>query len=405
MDKKSFRPRFINILAAIVFCLLLDAPIQAQQINNSEKSLADLYEEFKTAMRLPCGQRDQAIQIGKSIVEKFGSDKVSYQVVDDLNKLIPIIEKKEKQCKSDYELAPLYEEFLKAKKNTCGKRNNAVIIGRKILELHSDNERNQDVIEFVRTQIPRIEEADRICKRNVRYNETYKTSLKSKQWDDFFAVSREIITEEGDSPLALDVMLTFAAVGYRLTANEKNDFYASETVSWAKRALELIESGTKTKSRWGAFENFNSEEKTLGWLNYIIGYISYFRLKENKKAIPYFYKATKYNMEFKSDAFMYQAVAIYYFDQTSSMTSSLSINEFISKANGTGNPFDDETGNLAGENAKKDEIAVLYRQLVNLYNLRYNLAPDENVNGLADYIQKLINRPLLDSSIEDEAKN
>src|SRR5262249_23639679 len=130
---------------------------------------------------------------------------------------------------------------------------------------------------------------------------------------------------------------------------------------------------------------------------YTIGYISYFRFKEDKKAFPYFYKATQYNSEFKNDAFIYQAAAIHYFDQEAVMVSSLTINDFITKA--VNSPFQlaDSTNNRA-EKAANIELSNLYKNLVNLYNLRYNLEPNENVTGLADYIQKLIERPLIDPS-------
>ena len=101
-------------------------------------------------------------------------------------------------------------------------------------------------------------------------------------------------------------------------------------------------------------------------------------------------------MEFKYDAFVYQAVAIYYFDQSAVTASSLTINDFITKAN---NPnLAGETSNFTETSAKNNEIAMLFKQLVNLYNLRYNLEDNENVNDLADYIQKIINRPLIDPS-------
>ena len=80
------------------------------------------------------------------------------------------------------------------------------------------------------------------------------------------------------------------------------------------------------------------------------------------------------------------------------MPSSLAVNDFINKANTAANPFDDGFGVTVKEIAQKNEIAALYKNLVDLYNMRYNLEQGENVTGLADYVQKIINRPLIDPS-------
>jgi hypothetical protein len=71
MNSKSFYPRFINILMLFVVCFLFNLPIRAQQINYSAKTTIDLYANFETAKKFPCGQRDEAIAIGKVIIERF----------------------------------------------------------------------------------------------------------------------------------------------------------------------------------------------------------------------------------------------------------------------------------------------------------------------------------------------
>jgi hypothetical protein len=381
-------------------CLSFNNSTYSQQNNNPEKSLADLFEEFKPTQKLPCGQRDEAIRIAKEIIVRFADDKVNKDVIDLIKKRLPVLEEEEKQCKSENSLEVLFEDFKIANKSACGQRSKAIYIGKQILDLYSNDELNKDALEFVRNRIVKIENEDRKCTQFKRYDESYK----AKNWREFLAVSKEIIVENSNSSLSLDVMLTFVSVAHKLTAYKNDDSYDDDTVSYAKRAIELIESGKSSKLRWGIYEPYNTRENTLGWLNYIVGYISYFRFKENKKAIPYFYKATKYNNEFKYDAFVYQAVAIYYFDKEAVTASSLTINDFISKASNISGSVAEGTNNLTEESAKKDELATLYRQLVNLYNLRYNLDPNENANSLADYIEKLINRKLIDPSAEVAGK-
>lgn len=398
MNKKSFHPRLINILTIFVFCLLLNAPIHAQQNNNSGKSLADLFEDFKTAGKAACGERDDAIRAGKEIVERFSQDELNQEVIEYVKKHLPVYEEEDKECKKQYSLETLFDKFKTAQKSACGQRNLAIAIGKKILFLHSNDELNQDVIKYVKLKVPIFEKEDRICIRNADYDNSYKT----KNWRWFFIISKEIIEEEKDKPLALDVMLTLVSVGYNRAAVDDDDTYNDDTIDYAKKAIELIESGMTTQMRWGVYEPFKSREDALKWSNYIIGYLYYYRLKEKKKALAYFYKLTQYNPEYLFGSAIYQAAAIYYFNREPGMASSLAINKFVTTAMGyTVQPVGEEN-NSADESAKIDEMVGLYKKLVDLYKMRFNLEPGENVNSLEDYIQKLINRPLPDEKDKDK---
>jgi hypothetical protein len=460
MVNKSFRPCFICLLTLLVGCLFLNAPAPAQQINNSEKSATNLYEEykkyeilpcgqraeavrlgrmileqyqlakdfgssfktrhstleaeevrctgkfdgkslgelfdeFKTALTQSCGERVEAVRLGKEIVEKFSDDLLNKDAVYYVRQKTPLIEAEDKKCREADSLEALFDDFKIQRRRPCGERSAAIQTGRKILEYHRDDKENQEVILFVEKDLAVLEKADPICARNARYNLLYK----QKNWRGFLTHSKVIISEEGDTPLALDVMLTFVAVAHKLSAYQGDNSFNTDAVNYAKKALELIEAGVKTQSSWGVFEPYETKDKALGWLNYSIGYISYFRQKEGKKAIPYFYKATQFGGEFKYDAFVYQAVAIHYFEKKAVTPSSLTINDFITKANNLG--LAEDTTVAADETAKNNEIAELYKQLVNLYNLRYNLADGENVNSLTDYIEKIINRPLIDPATSE----
>ena len=95
MNKKSFRPRFLNILTLFVLYFLCNAPIFAQQTFESLESLS------KQLMSLPdtqkCGERDEPLRLTKEIVEKYGDvkdDAVLY-----FKKRLPEFEKEERTCK------------------------------------------------------------------------------------------------------------------------------------------------------------------------------------------------------------------------------------------------------------------------------------------------------------------
>src|SRR6185369_14404390 len=116
MDKESFDPRFINVLMLLVLCFLFNSSIQAQQNNEPEKSLADLFEDFKAAKRAECGQRDEAIKIGGEIVKRFSDDQLNKDVIDFVSKQLSIIESEYKECKKQDSLENLYELFKSAGK-------------------------------------------------------------------------------------------------------------------------------------------------------------------------------------------------------------------------------------------------------------------------------------------------
>ena len=389
MAKKSLRLRFIDVPAFFVFCLLLVWPVQAQPNKYFQKSMVDLYTIFDTARKMPCGERGEAILAGRAIIERLGDNSKTQDYVNSVRKQVAAIETEDKLCNDKSDLTIYFENFNVEQKKACGERFSAVSLGKRIIEEFGDDAANQEVIEFVSKQIPVIEEQDRICQRNNAYNNAYK----QQNWPRFLEYSKQIIDEEGDSRLALDTMLSFVAVGYKLTAYGRISGYNGDTLLYAQKAIDLIESGVRTKARWGNVEPYETKQKALAWMNYVIGYISYFRNRAGKKAIPYFYKATQYSAEFKYDAFVYQAVAIHYFEKQAVTVSSLTINDFLSRAGGLVSEPND-----APYDADSIEIAVLYKQLVNLYNLRYNLEPNENVTSFTEYILKLISRPLLDTA-------
>lgn len=313
-------------------------------------------------------------------------------------------------------LAELFEDFKIYGKCACGERDKAIPIGKEIVEKFSDDILNQEIIEYVKKQIPIIESENKICKRNTGYDKAYK----SKNWGEFFTRSKEIIKEEGDTPLALDVMLTLVSVGYDRTTVDKYDNYNTETIFYAKKAIQLIESGVITKnSRWGVFVPFKTKENALSWLNYIIGYITYFRLNNKKEALPFLYKSAQLGVENKADPLIYQSIGDFYFDEAMRLDE-----EYRTKRAANNNTDNDETKAILGlargyadraidafgraykiskeKSPRSQYIITLYKTLQDLYRYRFNIAPGAEPDGLDDYFNKLISRPMPDPSTKIE---
>src|SRR5215203_658720 len=102
------------------------------------------------------------------------------------------------------DLATLFAKFKTEAKAACGSRDAALATGKTIVEKFGSDELNKDVIDFVKKRMATIEAEDPDCKRNTRYN----TSYKAKNWADYFAVSKEIIAAKANTGVDVDVLLT-----------------------------------------------------------------------------------------------------------------------------------------------------------------------------------------------------
>jgi hypothetical protein len=302
----------------------------------------------------------------------------------------------------------LYSKFKTAKALPCGQRDEAIKIGKEIIEKYGDDKDNKSVIDFVRQDIPKIEQADRICRRNNRYDNAYK----SKNWNDFFLLSKEIIAEEGDTPLALDVILTLVSFGYDRAAVEKIDIYNSDTLNFAHLAIQRIEAGQKSKTaRWGVFVPFISKENALCWMNYIIGWQMYYKLNRKKEALVYLYKSTQIGSEKKNDISIYTNIGTYYLDESIRLSaeqkeklksnSNVETEEtkaLLALARGMADRAMDAFGRAyksAVYTKQKELIDALRKTLNDLYLFRFQ--PD-----IDKYIKDLITQPMPDPTTRVE---
>jgi hypothetical protein len=312
------------------------------------------------------------------------------------------------QEKTAEDLAKDYATYKTEKAKPCGQRSAAITLGKSIVDTYEKipavYDDNKPVIDFVKGDFPKLEAADAKCNRNNRYDSTFK----AKDWAGFLTTSKEIIAAEGDTPLALDVMLTAVSVGYDRAAVDKIDTYNNDTLNWAKQALQKIESGkTSETKKWGVFFPFNTKENAQSWMNYIIGWEMYYKLNQkNKEALAYMYKSTQIGTEKKIDTAIYTDIGKFYFDEAVRLDG-----EYRTKRAANNNEDNDETKALlalargtadrasdafgrAYKIAQADAKATpayktgLAKTLSDLYKFRFNLAEakradiDAYVNGL-----------------------
>jgi hypothetical protein len=334
MANKSWRPFFINLPAFFVLCFLITIPIFAQEENETSQ----LWERYKAARKLPCGERDTAIQTGKLI-----------------------------------------------------------------LKLYRDERVNQDVIKYIEKDIASLIEKERTCARDNLYNTLYL----HKYWQPFFEVSKNIIAEEGDTPLSLDVILTFVSVSFNRASVAKDDTYDSDILYYANLAIQRIEAGQESKNKnWGVFERFSTKVNAHGWMNFVIGWLYYYKLNRKNesrayfdKAMQYAYTPTKYPDNSGTYLSAYELIGELYFDQLYKSAGELiKRNEKPRSLSAREKGYADRAL-IAYAKAFQMEMYVprkdlIYNKLEKVYKFRFNLPVNEKPAGLNKFLSPLTKQPL-----------
>ncbi len=133
-----------------------------------------------------------------------------------------------------------------------------------------------------------------------------------------FTSGRRLLTNH--DPNLIDVMLVLASIGFdKAVAKPPVDTYNADAINFARQAMQKIESGVTSKQygAWGF--TYKTKENAQAWMNYTIGYITYFRQNNKKEALPYLYRATRFETGGKDNPknlpLIYQAIGDYYKDE------------------------------------------------------------------------------------------
>ncbi len=325
------------------------------------------------------------------------------------------------------DLETLFTKFKTERKAACGQRDAATATGKLIIEKFGADVDNQPVITYVKEQVALFEKEDPSCKLFAAYD----TSYKAKDWAKFVSVSKEIMAKEGDSPLGFDVMLTLVSVGYNQTALAKVDTYNSDTINYAKMALQKLEANKPSQGKYGVFLPFKSKENAQSWMNYILGFYANRAaandMAKKKEALAYFYKSTMVGTDNKSDVSIYTDIGDYYFTEAARLdkeyrdiraannnTETDEAKAKLGLARGYADRGIDAFGRarkVATENkaTKKtpDEIAKaqkvidgISKTLTDLYKFRFNLAPTAPTPDLDKYVSNLLAKPMPDPATD-----
>lgn len=264
---------------------------------------------------------------------------------------------------------------------------------------------------FVRKQYDAYVKAKEVNDRNERFNTSIKDP-NSVNADTAYSSGREILAENPD---LIDVPIVLASIGFdKAIANPPVDKYNNDAINNAKLVIQKIEAGKPSVTgNYGVFsysyktKDFpDGKNNTLGWMNYIIGYIMYNRLDQKKAALPYLYKASQLNSATKNIPDIYQAIGNYYVDEFIRLDK-----ERVAKIEAAGNVDTEETKQLlalqrgyadralesfaraykiAGNDPKikayKDSLLSRAKEL---YAIRYN----NDMSGFDTYLASVTNQP------------
>lgn len=186
--------------------------------------------------------------------------------------------------------AALYQKFLDAYKANpkaeYGKPKEAYDLAKEYLEKYPQESAQTAYLKKYVTAFDANQKAGR--------NSEVTDLIKQQKYGEAFAAAKSVLAQEPDN-IAMLNNAVFAAL-YAAGVN-KNESYNAEAANYARKAIQLIQSG----------QPFDKKDDTLGWLNSALGF---FTLKTNPtESIAYYIKAAQFEGAAKKDPQTYLFLA------------------------------------------------------------------------------------------------
>lgn len=234
----------------------------------------------------------------------------------------------------------VYDEFLKTYQlNTVEGKQKAIDAAKEYIAKFPED---KEQVEYFKSAIPALEKAINDLKSQMakdaeqkRWNDLlvkFDTAFKSKNWDNVFATGKDALNfqpqtldKKAVDDTKFDLTVVLAVAGYDL-AEAKNNKYNGETIEYAKKVIQAVESG-QTSTNYGNYgtHQFKTSEypdgknNTLGWMNYIVGYVTYYGQNDKQAAMPYFYKATQVKSATQNFPIIYELIGAQYYDEVAKL--------------------------------------------------------------------------------------
>src|SRR5712672_257833 len=102
--------------------------------------------------------------------------------------------------------------------------------------------------------------------KDERQDSLLRSIYGEKNYAAGFGLAKQVLT---DDPEDIKALIALGYGGYLSTINAKNETFNADSIRYAQKAIQLLESG-KTPDAW---EPFKSREDAVASLNYAIGFI------------------------------------------------------------------------------------------------------------------------------------
>ncbi|HAF23439.1 MAG TPA: hypothetical protein DHU55_13900 [Blastocatellia bacterium] len=127
--------------------------------------------------------------------------------------------------------------------------------------------------------------------------------VNQRKYAEAMLLAKQILADE---PENVTPLIALGYGGYVLAVTTKNESGNAEAINYAKKAIQLIESG-KAPESWSPFK---SKDDALGYLYYSVGYLE--RASNPAEALTYFIKAAQFDSEIKKNPQTYAFIAAGY---------------------------------------------------------------------------------------------
>lgn len=306
----------------------------------------------------------------------------------------------------------LYEKYTKNYGGTVAQKEIAIEAGKQYIAKYEANKEDADQVNYLKTAIPALEEEVKKIKaadeKKGRYNR-FDAAIKGKNFADTFSVGKDVIANEpADSTIALDAEIVLASIGFD-QAVAKVDTYNNDAINYAKSVIQKLEAGKTTKN-FGAYQyEYKTKDNALGWMNYTIGYITYYRQDKKNDSLPFLYKATQLNSDPKKFSDIYRVIGLWYLEEALRIDK-----DRLAKIAAAGGKDTDETlallalqkgyadrsidgyaraysiAKAPGSKATPEYKDALYGKLQDLYKFRY----DGDIKGIDDFVATVMSKPM-----------
>ncbi len=154
----------------------------------------------------------------------------------------------------------------------------------------------------------------------------FNASLKAKPANpgETIESGKAILAKYPDADGSVDIAIAVASAAFdELIAKSTASTYNTDLVTYAKKAIAMIEAGKKTENFGVGVYNLSKKTNSaaanksaaLGILNYSIGLAMLNDPAQKKEAVNYFYKSAQYDSPFKNNPLLYQAIGANYLDE------------------------------------------------------------------------------------------